>query len=74
MVYHPMRRIFRSESMHYLLSVKAYLGIWESWNLGTGLRNGKRNRGEKINNYYWEFPKSNGIGPVRESNPGPLAP
>ena len=32
MVYHPMRRIFRSESMHYLLSVKAYLG---SGNLGT---------------------------------------
>ena len=49
MVYHPMRRIFRSESMHYPLSVKAYLGIWESWNLGTGLN---EMEGEKINNYY----------------------
>ena len=55
MVYHPMRRIFRSEPMHYPLSVKAYLGIWESWNLGTlelDLETENEMEGKKINNYY----------------------
>ena len=45
-----MRRIFRSESMHYLLSVKAHLGIWASGNLGTlelDLETGNEMEGKK---------------------------